>query len=137
MKARIESEIDSARTFRESIHEVFVHTDEVLENYKCKKVNVYRESSEGPGTKPQAIKVILAAITKFLKLVLKKFTGQPTAWQEFYDAFDSSVHNNTSLSDISCFNYLRNLVEGPAYSTGLQLTGGKLLSLLKERFGQN
>ena len=63
------------------------------------------------------------------------------AWQEFYDTFDSSVHKNSSLSDVDRFNYLRNLVEGPAYSTiaGLELTGANYkaaLNLLKERFGQ-
>ena len=45
------------------------------------------------------------------------------------------------MSDVDCFNYLRNLVDGPAYSTiaGLQLTGANYkaaLNLLKERFGQ-
>ena len=82
-----------------------------------------------------------AATAKLLKLMLKKFNGQPTTWQEFHDAVDSSVHKNHSLSDVDCFNYLRNLVEGPAYSTiaGLQLTGAKFkaaLNLLKAKFGQ-
>ena len=38
----IEHEIDSAsaRVFRESIYEVIVHIDEVLEEYESKKVNV-------------------------------------------------------------------------------------------------
>ena len=61
----------------------------------------------------------VAFTTKFpnAKLVLKKFDGQPTAWKEFYDEFDSSVHKDPSLNDVDCFNYLRNLVKGPAYST--------------------
>ena len=78
----IEHEIDSAsaRVFRESIYEVIVHIDEVLEEYESKKVNVSSEASQGQGAKA---KVISAATTKFPKLVLKKFNGQPTAWQEF------------------------------------------------------
>ena len=132
----IEHEIDSAGVFRESIYEVIVHIDEVLED-DPKKVNVSSEGSQGQGAQA---KVISAATTKLPKLALKKFNGQPTAWQEFYDAFDSSVHKNSSLSDVDSFNYLRNLVEGPAYSTiaGLQLTGANykaVLNLLKERFG--
>ena len=134
----IEHEIDSAGVFRESIYEVIVHIDEVLEEYESKKVNVASEGSQRHGAQA---KVISAATTKLPKLVLKKFNGQPTAWQEFYDAFDSSVYKNSSLSDVDRFNYLRNLVEGPAYSTiaGLQLTGANYkaaLNLLKERFGQ-
>ena len=49
--------------------------------------------------------MISSATTKLPKLVLKKFNGQPIAWQEFYDAFDSSVHKNPSLSDVDRFNY--------------------------------
>ena len=133
-----EHEIDSAGVFRESIYEVIVHIDEVLEEYEPKKVNVSSEGSQGQGAQD---KVISAVTTKLPKLALKKFNGQPTAWQEFHDAFDSSVHKNSSLSDADRFNYLRNLVEGPAYSTiaGLQLTGANYkaaLNLLKERFGQ-
>ena len=50
--------------------------------------------------------MISAATTKLPKLVLRKFNGQPTAWQKFYDAFDSSVHKIPSLSDVDRFNYL-------------------------------
>ena len=134
----IEHETDSAGVFRESIYEVIVHIDEVLEEYESKEVNVSSEGSQGQGAQA---KVISAATTKLPKLVLKKFNGQPMAWQEFDDAFDSSVHKNPSLSDVDRFNYLRNLVEGPAYSAiaGLQLTGANYkaaLNLLKERFGR-
>ena len=134
----IEHEIDSAGIFRESIYEVIVRINEVLEEYESKKVNISSEGSQGQGAQA---KVISAATTKLPKLVLKKFNGQPTAWQEFYDAFNSSVHKNPSLSDADRFNYLRNLVEGHAYSViaGLQLTGANYkaaLNLLKERFEQ-
>ena len=35
----IEHEIDSAGVFRESIYEVIVHIDEVLEGYESKKIS--------------------------------------------------------------------------------------------------
>ena len=38
----IEHEIDSAGVFRESIYEVIVHIDEVLEEYESKKVIIYQ-----------------------------------------------------------------------------------------------
>ena len=72
----IEHEIDSAGVFRESIYEVIVHIDEVLEEYESKKVNVSSEGSQGQGVQA---KVISAATTKLPKLILKKFNGQPTA----------------------------------------------------------
>ena len=85
--------------------------------------------------------MVSTATTKLPKMVLKKFNGQPTAWQEFYDAFDPSVHKNPSLSDVDHFNYVCNLVGGTAYSTiaGLQLTEVNYkaaLKVLKEIFGQ-
>ena len=51
------------------------------------------------------------------------------------------MHLTPSLSDVDHFNYLHNLVEGPAYSfiAGLQLTVANYkaaLKLLREIFGQ-
>ena len=74
----IEHEIDSAGVFRESIYEVIVHIDEVLEEYESEKVNVSSEGSQGQGAQAE---VISAATTKLPKLVLKRFNGQSTAWQ--------------------------------------------------------
>ena len=41
----IEHEIDSAGVLRESIYEVIVYIDEVLEEYESKKVNVSSDGS--------------------------------------------------------------------------------------------
>ena len=61
--------------------------------------------------------------TKLLKLVLKKFSGDPKTWQEWWDSFKVAVHEN-GISDVEKFNHLRSLVEGAAYATiaGLSLT---------------
>ena len=72
---------------------------------------------------------------------MKKFNGQPSSWQEFWDNFRSSVHENSGLNDIDRFVHLRSLVEGTAYDTiaGLTLTSANYkvaVDLLKQRFGQ-
>ena len=75
------------------------------------------------------------------KLTIKKFSGQPSSWQEFWDNFSSSIHENSGLNDIDRFVHLRSLVEGTAYDTiaGLALTAANYkvaVDLLKQRFGQ-
>ena len=48
------------------------------------------------------------------KLETKKFNGDVCEWQEFWDAFESAIHNNDELSTVDKFAYLRHLVEEPA-----------------------
>ena len=78
--------------------------------------------------------------TKLPKLVLKKFSGDPKTWQEWWDSFKVAVHEN-GISDVEKFNHLRSLVEGAAYATiaGLSLTEENYktaIDLLQERFAQ-
>lgn len=78
--------------------------------------------------------------TKLPKLVLKKFSGDPKTWQEWWDSFKVAIHEN-GISDVEKFNHLRSLVEGAAYATiaGLSLTEENYkmaIDLLQERFAQ-
>ena len=43
---------------------------------------------------------------KLPKLDLTKFDGEISNWPTFWDAFESSIHNNTKLAAINKFNYL-------------------------------
>ena len=81
------------------------------------------------------------AKAKLPKLIIRKFYGEAHKFQEFWDSFRSSVHDNPSLSPIDKLNYLRTLIENPAYSTiaGLSLTEANYetaLELLQKRYGQ-
>ena len=76
---------------------------------------------------------------KLPKLTLRKFSGDPKSWQLFWDSFEAAVHNNSSLSKIDKFNYLKSLVEGNAASAidGFALIADNYESavkLLKDRF---
>ena len=76
---------------------------------------------------------------KLPKLTLRKFSGDPKSWQPFWDSFEAAVHNNSSLSNIDKFNYLKSLVEGNAASAidGFALTADNYESAvksLKDRF---
>jgi hypothetical protein len=78
---------------------------------------------------------------KLPKLTLPIFTGNILEWQTFWDSFESSVHNNVSLSDVQKFTYLRSLLHDDAARViqGFPLTHSnytQAVALLRERFGQ-
>lgn len=73
------------------------------------------------------------------KIALPFFSGNVLEWVEFFECFLASV-NDTDLTDIEKFAYLRGQLSGDALSTisGLSLTNNNYkvaLSLLKDRFG--
>ena len=64
-----------------------------------------------------------------------------TKFRLFWESFESSVHENTGVSAIDKFNYLRALLEGTAARSiqGFALTEGNYsaaIDILKERFGK-
>ena len=74
------------------------------------------------------------------KLALPEFTGEPLEWQCFWDQYQVSIHNNSNISDIDKFNYLKGCVRGEALSaiSGLTLTSEnyqEAIQVLKDRFG--
>ena len=73
-------------------------------------------------------------------MTLTKFNGDTLLFQSFWDSFESAVDKNSSLDDISKFNYLKGLLEEKASLVlqGLTLTSENYINaivLLKERFG--
>lgn len=68
------------------------------------------------------------------------FSGDKLKWSEFWDAFESAVHNKKKMSSVEKFNYLRSKVTGEARSAiqGLTLSNENYevaIGILKERFG--
>ena len=61
-------------------------------------------------------------------------------WTAFWDSYESAVHNNTDLSAVQKFTYLRSLLERTAYDVvaGLTLSYAdyrEAIKILKKRFG--
>ncbi|XP_060591844.1 uncharacterized protein LOC132746639 [Ruditapes philippinarum] len=78
---------------------------------------------------------------KLPTISMPTFSGDLLTYQTFWDSFESSVHNNPSLTDVQKFSYLKSLLEGDAARTidGFALTNAnysQALCLLKERYGQ-
>ncbi len=79
---------------------------------------------------------------KLPKLEIKPYSGDILGWSQFWDAFESTIHNNTTLTDVERFTYLKTkLEEGSEASdvvSGLSLTNDNYntaVQLLKDRFG--
>ncbi|XP_070552476.1 uncharacterized protein [Ptychodera flava] len=51
---------------------------------------------------------------KLPKLDLVSFGGDVLAWKEFWDSFECTIHQNSHLSRIEKFNYLRSKLHGDA-----------------------
>ena len=75
------------------------------------------------------------------KLELKRFSGKIHEFQEFWDSFQSAIHDNENLSKVDKFKYLRSFLEEPAKSViaGMSITDADYetaIKLLKKRFGK-
>ena len=75
-------------------------------------------------------------------LEISSFSGDKLKWTEFWDTFESSVHKNTSISDIEKLNYLLSTLSGEAKHSvsGILLSNENyfvVIDLLKERYGDS
>jgi hypothetical protein len=71
---------------------------------------------------------------------LSKFDGNILKWQEFWDSFQSAIHQNKGLNPVDKMNYLKAQLEGDAEAaiSGLGMTNDNYpvaLDLLEKRFG--
>ena len=74
------------------------------------------------------------------KIQLPEFSGDPLAWQGFWDQYQVAIHNNMRISDIDKFNYLKGCLKGESLSavSGLTLSSEnyeEAVGILKDRFG--
>ena len=79
---------------------------------------------------------------KLPKIEIKTFSGNKLKWIEFWDSFESAIHNNKKLSNIEKFNYLKSKVIGEARSaiSGLTLSNENYIiaaDILRDRFGNS
>ena len=69
---------------------------------------------------------------KLPKLTLPKFRGELTTWTTFWDSFKATVHDNSNMSKIDKFSYLKSLLQDPASGCiqGLTLSEGTVTMML-------
>ncbi|GFV77390.1 uncharacterized protein TNCV_3759201 [Trichonephila clavipes] len=74
------------------------------------------------------------------KLHTNEYSGKYSEWLDFYNLFESSIHNNNRLSKVDKFNYLKSYLCGNALAciNGFPISDDnydRALDLLKDRFG--
>ena len=135
-------EIEQADAFKEKIYTAMVQ----IEKHVCAPITstshspTRRSEPESVSLEPPPTRSSHSTRVKLPKLALRSFNGNITTWTTFWDSFESSIHNNTDLSEIDKFNYLKSLLEGTAREaiSGLTLTSTnykEAIAILKKRFG--
>uniref|UniRef100_A0A1X7TG22 Uncharacterized protein n=1 Tax=Amphimedon queenslandica TaxID=400682 RepID=A0A1X7TG22_AMPQE len=115
-------EIEDADTFNENISNVLVALSRIAEVQGATK-----GSHSGRAKLP--------------KLNLPVFSRDVTEWMTFWDSYDTAVHQNSELSDVEKFTYLKTLVSRTAKESiaGLTLTSAnykEAVRVLQDRFGK-
>ena len=82
-----------------------------------------------------------SAGVKLPKLNIKKFDGDFTQWNSFWDIYEASVHRRTDIEGVEKFTYLKGLLEGDALKLveGFNLEAryyDEAVQLLQDTFGQ-
>ena len=142
VEARIKKEIEDSNGVREEINQLILGLEEVLAPTGAtnpQQMNVVMQSQSENAT-PSPSQQHIPKV-KLPKLEMKKFSGRPQDWQEFWDSFQSSIDKSESLSTVDKFAYLRSLVQEPARSTiaGFALTSanyGAAVQALKKCYGK-
>ncbi|XP_036347099.1 uncharacterized protein LOC118756443 [Rhagoletis pomonella] len=94
--------------------------------YITAKANFKRLIGSPEQPRPSTSTSFTSSPVQLPKLQLPTFSGDPTNWLAFFDAFQSLVHTNASLSASQKLHYLRNCLQGEALQlvSSLQICDG-------------
>lgn len=122
--------------------ENLIAIDTVVAKYTTaiKRINRKRTYSVANGRDSSASSLSHPTPVKLPKLQLVSFDGNVLKWNEFWDCFKASVHQNESLSEVDKMNYLKAQLSGVAKEAiaGLASTTANYenaIKTLERRFG--
>ena len=100
-----------------------------------------RQNIPPPSMSQTSVSTNSSANHRLPRLALPIFTGNSLKWQTFWDTFQTAIHNNSGLSDVQKFTYLKAQLSREAANLidGLPLTESNYVQLIKilgDRFGQ-
>ena len=132
---KIDEVVEDAANF-----EVLITKDLRLMEQYIQPIKDAKETKTVPEVLTKIDSVDVRSKVQLPKLVIKKFTGDPTCWQQFSELFEASVGSRSDLSDIEKFSYLKGNIGGDAEKCieGMELTNTNYplaKQLLKDRFG--
>ena len=118
MLGLIEDE-DAYKDYQNKADDSEIETEEVIINIDSIKLN--------PGTLPVIHPFIPQVVPsptphqnhsiKLPQIDIKKFSGDVTEWQTFFDSFEVAVHFNNKLWNIEKVNYLLSYLTGKTLKT--------------------
>ena len=119
----IDKEVEDIGEYKEKISTTIYSIENALRELTIDPPSGQEKSSEANDSLV-SISQSQAAKRVNVRLELKKFSGKIHEFQEFWDSFDSAIHDNESLSKVDQLNYLRYFLEGPAKSViaGMSVT---------------
>ena len=129
----LDEEIEQADTYKDNIYSAIVRMDRLKDRPSSPSATAGAGATTAPaGDRGDQVKLP--------KLTMQPFSGDITTWTPFWDSYDSAIHQNSSLTAVSKFNYLRSLLKGTARDavSGLTLTAAnytEAIEILKRRFG--
>lgn len=79
-------------------------------------------------------------VLKHLVLEMPKFKGNRLKWIEFWDTFETEIHNDPSMTDAHKFSYLKGLLSGKQFDFIKNMRTddenyARAVSILKSRYG--
>ena len=133
----VAEEIDQADEFKEKVYVILVKINRVL---NAASTAGERAPVSGSLSADASSSTRGGSHVKLPKLSIQPFRGQLTTWTPFWESYCAAIHDNTGLTDIEKFNYLRSLLERTALDaiSGLSLTAPnykEAVSILEKRFG--
>ena len=101
-----------------------MHARRIIKSVIMLKSRAQRVIKKKQDVNPLPARVSEANSVRLPKLIIEKFYGDVSMWQEFWSQYETAIHNNDSLCKKKKFIYLKTYLTGPAAKAvaGLMLT---------------
>lgn len=140
--ADLENEVTQSQEYQEKTIvwrgrlQRFLHGTRSVPNTSSVPADVGAASADVVGATPEPSNFL-----KLPRLQMCTYYGDTCKWLEFWNQFENSIHNNTSLRKTEKFAYLKSLLGGKALDSvsGFTLCDQNYdssIEILKERFGR-
>ncbi|CAI5682672.1 unnamed protein product [Oreochromis niloticus] len=134
----LEMEIESAEEYKERIILSKSRARRIIKRTEdCRERAAHQRVSDASSSHSSAQR----ASVKLPKLIIHKYDGDASLWQEFWSQYEAVIHHNDALCKREKFTYLKTYLTGQAAKAvaGLMLTDenyDNAIELLQNRFGR-
>ncbi|KAJ7999845.1 hypothetical protein DPEC_G00198630 [Dallia pectoralis] len=130
----LEAEIANTQDYQDHILTWKTRTKRLIQKAESERPWVSNASAS-------SVKSLNAQTVKLPKLVIEKYSGEISQWQEFWSQYETAIHNNDVLSKRETFTYLKSYLTGAAARAvaGFTMTDSNYdaaVELLQNRFGR-